>query len=223
MNIQPHACALLADFTRLPKGEALPCIAWLDLAESRLAPGALQRQKFVYHIAPTDRREALDTARFALRTCAGIPFDAYKNLRARADGRPLKQDAIRPLEEGGILVDWPLGAVSAALSLEFSLEEARPIGRAEAFFPGRTPALALSGPVCPERAAGQYPLEITLPFEKNAPGRVGQPAIWCLGAPEVQDGGDGRFVIRQRLLLDLPAAHGAQPSMGAPHINQSIT
>ena len=60
MNIQPHACALLADFSRLPKGEALPCIAWLDLAESRLAPGALQRQKFVYHIAPTDRREALD-------------------------------------------------------------------------------------------------------------------------------------------------------------------
>ena len=136
MNIQPHACALLADFSRLPKGEALPCIAWLDLAESRLAPGALQRQKFVYHIAPTDRREALDTARFALRTCAGIPFDAYKNLRARADGRPLKQDAIRPLEEGGILVDWPLGAVSAALSLEFSLEEARPIGRAPS--PGAT-------------------------------------------------------------------------------------
>ena len=85
MDIQAKVCALFADFSRLPSEKALPYIAWLDLAESRLTPGALQRQKFVYHIAPVDRRETLDSARFALRLCRQIPFADCQNFRASAD------------------------------------------------------------------------------------------------------------------------------------------
>ena len=164
MDIQAKVCALFADFSRLPSEKALPYIAWLDLAESRLTPGALQRQKFVYHIAPVDRRETLDSARFALRLCRQIPFADCQNFRASADGRDLPPDAIHPLAEGGFVVDWPLSAVQAVLSVQFELAEARPIGRAEAFFPGRSARLALSGPVCGDDAAGQYVWEIALPF-----------------------------------------------------------
>ena len=90
MDIQAKVCALFADFSRLPSEKALPYIAWLDLAESRLTPGALQRQKFVYHIAPVDRRETLDSARFALRLCRQISF-----ARARMAGICHRTQSIR--------------------------------------------------------------------------------------------------------------------------------
>ncbi len=223
MDIQAKVCALFADFSRLPSEKALPYIAWLDLAESRLTPGALQRQKFVYHIAPVDRRETLDSARFALHLCRQIPFADCQNFRASADGRDLPPDAIHPLAEGGFVVDWPLSAVQAVLSVQFELAEARPIGRAEAFFPGRSARLALSGPVCGDDAAGQYVWEIALPFAASADVRLGEPAIWCLGAPRVEREADGCFTIRQRLFLDLPANHAAHLQRGKPQINQSIT
>lgn len=223
MDIQAKVCALFADFSRLPSEKALPYIAWLDLAESRLTPGALQRQKFVYHIAPVDRRETLDSARFALRLCRQIPFADCQNLRASVDGRDLPADVIRPLEEGGFVVDWPLSAVQAVLSVQFELEEARPIGKAEALFPGRAARLALSGPVCADGAAGQYVWEVALPFTASAQVRLGEPAVWCLGAPRVEREADGHFTIHQRLLLDLPADPAANLQRGKPRINQSIT
>lgn len=223
MDIQANVCALFADFSRLPAGKALPYMAWLDLAESRLTPGALQRQKFVYHIAPVDRRETLDSARFALRLCRQIPFADCQNLRASADGRDLPPDAIHPLAEGGFVVDWPLSAVQAVLSVQFELEEARPIGKAEALFPGRAARLALSGPVCADGAAGQYVWEVALPFTASAQVRLGEPAVWCLGAPRVEREADGHFTIHQRLLLDLPADPAANLQRGKPRINQSIT
>lgn len=223
MDIQAKVCALFADFSRLSEEKALPYMAWLDLAESRLMPGALQRQKFVYHIAPIDRREALDSARFALHLCRQIPFEDCQNLRASADGRDLPLDAIQPLEEGGFVVDWPLSAVQAVLSVQFELEEARPIGKAEAFFPGRAARLALSGPVCADGAAGQYAWEIALPFVANAQVRLGEPSIWCLGAPRLEREANGRFTIRQRLLLDLPAASAANLQRDKPRINEAIT
>lgn len=223
MDIQANVCALFADFSRLPAGKALPYMAWLDLAESRLTPGALQRQKFVYHIAPVDRRETLDSARFALHLCRQISFADCQNLRASVDGRDLPADVIRPLEEGGFVVDWPLSAVQAVLSVQFELEEARPIGKAEAFFPGRAARLALSGPVCADGAAGQYVWEVALPFTASAQVRLGEPAVWCLGAPRVEREADGHFTIHQRLLLDLPADPAANLQRGKPRINQSIT
>ena len=223
MDIQANVCALFADFSRLPAGKALPYMAWLDLAESRLTPGALQRQKFVYHIAPVDRRETLDSARFALHLCRQISFEDCQNLRASVDGRDLPADVIRPLEEGGFVVDWPLSAVQAVLSVQFELAEARPIGKAEALFPGRAARLALSGPVCADGAAGQYVWEVALPFTASAQVRLGEPAVWCLGAPRVEREADGHFTIHQRLLLDLPADPAANLQRGKPRINQSIT
>ena len=82
MNIQPHACALLADFSRLPKGEALPCIAWLDLAESRLAPGALREyrtplnEKRLAALQSIARERGVSVAALVLAWMACKPMDA---------------------------------------------------------------------------------------------------------------------------------------------------
>src|SRR5699024_4315574 len=107
MDIQAKVCALVADFSRLPSEKALPYIAWLDLAECRLTTASLQSKTFVYHISPVDRRETLDSARFALYLCRQMPSAYCQSFRASADCWVLPPGAFPPLAEGGFVVDWP--------------------------------------------------------------------------------------------------------------------
>lgn len=237
------SCNLLADYSQLGSEPVLPFLITLNLTDSRLTPGAGQKQRFCYDVTGIGLPggDYADLTRIVLGLPEEIEADDITSITVAVNGRPREVEfgpegnvrlytAADPEPESGaagLAFYFPLPREDSQMQLSFELNEPYPIGPMALALSGgglTLDDLDICGPVRSlpeEKVTAWYSAEICAPVSVTPFALAGEPRVTPCGEPEIslgQDcGGPGQdcgFTVRQRLCVAVPLQFGAEAAAG---------